>query len=218
MTDPNIEVKINKNDYPSNSHKKEKSKRQVEKVVTGNVVKQKKSFTKMALETFIGDNTKNVGDYIFYDVLIPRAKDMILDMVKGSFDIVRDGIEIILFGDKRRHNVNRHLGKSFVSYGSYFKSDDRKDRQEISRPSRARHNFDNIVLESKTEAEEVLSHLVDLIVDYEMATVADFYALVGISDDYVDQKYGWVDLHDAHVERARGGGYMIDLPKPYLLD
>ena len=50
----------------------------------------------------------------------------------------------------------------------------------ISRDDRARHEFGNIIYTSRGEAEEVLSHLVDLTIEYGEATVAAFYELSNI--------------------------------------
>lgn len=213
-----------KNTFPSNSKtvKREPQQpkvedRKIEKVVTGLVKKQKRGFGKKLAETFLEDDTKSVGSYIFHDVLIPAAKAMISDMVGG-------GIEMLLFGDRRGRNTRREGGRSFTSYGSYYRSTDRdrdrdRDRvgRDISKVGRARHDFDEIILETRGEAEEVLSHLVDLIIDYNQATVADLYGLVGISENFTDNKYGWTDLRSASVTRVRGG-YLINLPRTQLLD
>jgi hypothetical protein len=213
-----------KNTFPSNSKTVRKDPPQqqakpedkkLEKIVTGCVKKQKRSFSKKLAETFLEDDTKSVGSYIFHDVLIPAAKAMISDMVGG-------GIEMLLFGEKRGRNTRREGNRSFTSYGSYYKSNDRdtrdKDRgRDISRTGRAKHDFDEIVLETRGEAEQVLSHLVDLTIDYKQATVADFYQMVGVTENFTDNKYGWTDLRNASVSRVRGG-YLINLPRTEALD
>jgi len=215
-----------KGQYPSNSKSQKRTAvvtnknevKKVKKVISGRVKQQKKTLSRRFMETFIEDDTKSVGSYIYYDVIIPAAKSMICDLVGwGGF------AEMMLFGEKRGHRTRREGGRSHVSYGSYYRSQDRdrdrdRDRREISRMSRARHDFDEIVLETRGEAENVLSHLVDLICDYDQATVADFYDLVGIEQTHVDSGHGWVDLHGANVIRARRGGYIINLPRTRPLD
>lgn len=204
---------INKRDFPSNSHLSKMDKREerkVEKVAKGNVVRKKKTLGKKMAETFLGDDTKSVTQYIIYDVLIPAAKSTISDMVSG-------GIEMLLFGDTKGRNTRRDKGKSYVSYSSYYSGDrDRRDRDR-ERSARARHNFDDLDFESRGEAEEILSRLVDLIEDYGMASVADYYDLAGVSSNFTDDKYGWRNLSMASVTRTRNG-YVINLPKTELLD
>lgn len=220
--------------FPSNSKivKRESQQsstiddRKLEKVVTGIVKKQKRGFSKRLAETFLEDDTRSVGNYILNDVLIPAAKSMICDMIGwGGF------AEIMLFGDKRggaRARGGRSNNRSHTSYSSYYRSshNDRdsrdrdsrdRDRRDISRAGRARHDFDEIILETRGEAEEVLSHLVDLTVDYDQATVADLYDLVGITGNFTDNKYGWTDLRSAGVTRVKDG-YLLNLPRTKLLD
>lgn len=217
-----------KNTFPSNSKtiRKETQQsnpedRKLEKVIKGTVKKQKRGFGKRLAELFIEDDTKTVGSYIFYDVLIPAAKTMVCDIIGwGGF------AERLLFSDRRGVRGGGRRGEvgraSYTSYGSYYRQGDRDSRdrdrgRDISRAGRARHDFDEIVLETRGEAEEVLSHLVDLTLDYQQATVADLYDLVGIQSSYTDNKYGWTDLRSAGVTRVRDG-YLINLPRTILLE
>ena len=86
----------------------------------------------------------------------------------------------------------------------------------MSRQARARHDFDEIILESRTEAEEVIDKLYEVISRYESATVADLYQLVGLSSSHTDYKWGWTDIRGAGVSRSRDG-YVLDLPEPIPL-
>ena len=78
-------------------------------------------------------------------------------------------------------------------------------------------NFDDIILETRWEAEEVLSHMIDLIENYGVASVADLYELVGITGSFTDNKYGWTNLSSATVSRVRDG-YLINLPNAQPID
>lgn len=201
-------------DFPSNSHKRKeetkKPEKKVEKVTSGKVVKQKKTLGKKFTETFLGDNIESVSSYIIYDVIIPAAKNMISDTVSN-------GIEMLLFGQTRGSRTRRDRGKSYVSYSNYYKDRDRDRDRQVSQRNRARHNFDDIILESRGEAEEVLSYLVDLTEDYGMASVADLYDLVGVTSNFTDNKYGWDNLSSGRVVPVRGG-YLLELPRPIVLD
>ena len=46
----------------------------------------------------------------------------------------------------------------------------------------------------------------------------DLYDLVGISGQYTDNKYGWVNIKNAEPVRTIGGGYMLKLPKAIPLN
>lgn len=53
---------------------------------------------------------------------------------------------------------------------------------------------------------------------YDSVTLADLGEMLGITGDFTDVKYGWTDLKDADIRRARGGGYILLLPPPEPLD
>lgn len=189
-------------------------KEKLEKVVKGNVVKQKKSFTKRLVSSMIGEDVNSVTQYIIQDVVVPAAKNTIADMVSG-------GIEMLLFGEIKGTKTKRRGGQSYVSYNSYYGRDDRREPRRSPHKrnprSRSSHIFDDILLETRGEAEEVLSLLVELTDSYGMATVADLYDLVGVTSEFTDTKYGWESLGGATVDRTRSG-YLINLPRTIQLD
>lgn len=217
----NQKVIVDRDAYPSNSIKKredkepsvEEKKPQVKQIVTGRVRKQRKGFFKRISESIFGDDTRSVGSYVLQDILIPAAKDLVVDTIRG-------GIEVAVYGERQSRNNNRRGGYTHydkVSYRSDRDRDRRDDRREVSRSARSRHDFDDIVLESRGEAEDVRIHLLDLCDEYGQATVADFYDLVGVASSFTDNKYGWTDLRSASVSRVRDG-YLINLPRTELLD
>jgi len=187
--------------------KQDGERKKLDPVVKKPAVKQKKSLGKKFREVFLGDETQSVGDYVIHDILVPALKSMFNDMVSG-------GVEMMLFGERsnRRSNIARDRGRSYVSYSNYYRSDDRRDRRDISPTTRSRHDFDEIVFDSRGEAEEVLSHMVDLTIEYGMVSVADFYELSGIEAQFTDNKYGWTNLRDACTDRTRNG-YVLRLPQ-----
>lgn len=208
--------------FPSNSHNEKKAApvtkrepKKVEKVVSGGVVRRKKPLSKKFADIFIGESAKSVWRYIAFDVLVPAAKDMV-------YDAFSQGLDRTLFGDTRhRHGSSRsHSSGSYISYNRFGSNPYQRapePRREMSRRGRATHDFDEIILETRVEAEEVINRLFDLISQYETATVADLYEMLGQSGNFTDEKWGWVDIRGAGVTRVRGG-YLLDLPRPEPLD
>lgn len=195
-------------DYRPNSHRfKEEQKnlpeKKVEKVVSGTVTTKKKS--KLA-DVFISEDIHSVKNYIVMDVLIPAIKDAIED-------IITNGIRMILRGDTAPKSKS---GTSYISYNKYS-SDRRDDRRYDSNRTRSGYSYDDVKLESRGEAERVLSHMDDLIETYGHVTVADLYDLVGISGNYTDNKYGWTNISNAEPVRVRDG-YILRLPKALPID
>ena len=75
-----------------------------------------------------------------------------------------------------------------------------------------------IIIESRSEAEEVLDTLMAVIQKSGRTTVSDLYDLVGTRSVYTDQKYGWISLQGSTVQPAHEGGYLLVLPRPVPLD
>lgn len=211
-------------EFPSNSKHPTKKEvknepKKVEKVVTGEVVQRKKPLGKRFAETFVaGDDAKTVWEYVVMDVLVPAAKDTLADAVS-------QGVERILFGEAR--STSRRTGgrpNGYVSYqnrysaaGGRHPATRDEPRRDPSRRARASHEFAELVIQTRAEAEEVIDRLFDLTSKYETATVADLYELLGVTGQYTDDKWGWSDLRGAGVVRVTGG-YILDLPKPEPLN
>lgn len=195
-------------EYKSNSHKSraEAAKREhkVEKIVTGTVKSKKKSGLHKITDIFISEDASNVKTYIFMDVLVPAIK-------KAISDIVTNGIEMMLYGETGRKKTSN---ASRISYRDYYK-DDRypKDRSSIKNG----YDYNDVILDNRGEAEDVLSRMDELIETYGLVSVADFYDLVGITGIWTDNNYGWTDIRSANVIRVRDG-YMIKLPRALPLN
>ena len=184
----------------------------LKQVTSGEVRRKKKSLRKQFSETFVAGDVKTAVQYMVLDVLLPAAKDMV-------WEAVSEGFHKLIFGDssRRRGSTPPQSGPmGYVQYNRYSRSMSSPQRA-MSRQARARHNFDEITLESRAEAEQVIDQLFDVVSRYESATVADLYELVGLSSAHTDHKWGWTDLRGAGVSRTRNG-YLLDLPEPNPLD
>ena len=67
------------------------------------------------------------------------------------------------------------------------------------------------ILDTREEAEKVLSELDEHIDVYGYSTISDYYELVDIEHNYTDHQYGWTELSEAVVV-PRGHGYVVKLP------
>lgn len=195
--------------YKPNSHRfKEEQKetavekKKVEKVIRGTAKVKKKSEIRKFADVFISEDVSNVKSYVLSDVLIPAVKKLISD-------IVTDGIDMILYGGTGRSK--KSSGASKISYRNYY---DRKDDRYTNTEPRTRtgYNYDDVTLDSRGEAEEVLARMDELIETYGVVSVADLYDLVGITGNYTDNKYGWTNIRNAEPIRVRDG-YLLKLPK-----
>ena len=203
---------------PSNSHKareenalSSQKKKQITKVTKGTVRTKKKNEMSKLGNMFISEDASKVKSYILMDVLVPTIK-------KAISDIVKNGVDMILYGEAGQNKKRTYA--STVSYRDYYDNGSRS----VSRfddPSRARaragYSFDDVILETRGEAEEVLSSMDELIEMYGYVSVADMYDLVGITCEYTDNKYGWKNIRTAEPVRVRDG-YMLKLPRALPLN
>lgn len=204
---------------PKSSEDEKSEPKKVEKVIQGDAVRRKKPLHKKFTDVFINEDAQSVGDYILKDVILPATQNVILDAVT-------QGLERMLFGDSRGRIGASRSRSTYTSYNRYSapqrsvmkpREDIYRDPRELSPRARANHDFDEIILETKAEAEEVLDGLYSLLSEYNLATVADLYELVGQHSDPVDRNWGWVDLRGSYISRVRGG-YLLDLPRPRPVD
>ena len=201
-----MDLKPNSNRYKKEQVNKE-SEKKVEKVVSGTVITRKKSGVRKFADEFINEDIRNIKSYVIGDVLIPAIKDAISD-------IVRNGIDMILYGGSkpgyRRSTADR------VSYTSYSKVDNRsRDTRSVSTYNG--YTLEEIILTNRGEAEDVLARMDELMDTYGLVRVADLYDLVGITGQYTDNKYGWTNIRNAEIVRVREG-YLIKMPRAVPID
>jgi hypothetical protein len=178
-------------------------RKKLDPVVTGTVT-QKKKFGRKIRGSILSEGTGSVFEYVFEEVLIPALKTMISDTIS-------QGVERALFGEGKLSSRNDRPG-GYISYNRVRRPTSAPQYGTISSRARSQHDFDDIILATRGEAEEVLDRLRDLISQYDVATVADLYDLVGISANFQEDKWGWYDLRSAMVRHVRGG-YLISLPR-----
>jgi hypothetical protein len=194
--------KMTKDEGNGNAEKK------MERVVTGPVKTKKKGELAKFADIFISEDIKNVKSYVFMDVLVPAIK-------KAISDIVTDGIDMILYGSTGGRKSRGNASK--IAYTNFY--DRKNDRRNDSGRGRASYSYDDISIESRGEAEEVLDRMCEAVETYGVVSVADFYELVGVQHSYTDNKYGWtkVTFRNVGIKRARDG-YQLDLPRAIPID
>lgn len=198
-------------EFPPNSDKSklgETEEKKVERVTSSEPIRRKKGLGHQFKSTFFGGDARGAFHYVVFGVLVPAAKDALADA--GA-----QGIERLIFGDSRRKSSPRPSGpQGYVSYNRYSMGTQSQDApRTITHRARAAHNFDEIVLTSRQEAEDVLDRMYDLVSRYDAATVSDLYELVGLESTHTDQKWGWMNLGGSGVARVRNG-FLLDLPEP----
>lgn len=204
-------------DYTGNADKEkavaeDKPEKVVEKIVETKVIVKKKGIGQKIKNLFAEADFRGVVHYVAVDVLIPAARNMIVD---GA----TEGIHRIIYGERRGPRSMYGGGPSGprISYSTPVnRSGSPLSRHAPPQSERlgarmSRHIRDDFILVSRSEADLVLERLGDIIDSYQVASVADLKDLMGVPSTHVDQKWGWTFVGDAAVRQVRDG-FIIDLP------
>lgn len=215
------------NDYPANSHKAKEQAispepKVIDPVVVDGVKRKRESLGSKFRSTFLAGDPAAVRNYLIFQVALPGARDLLSDILIGGIEKYVYGEAYEGSGRRRGFRSTTPTSPGYVSYNRYSQAT-RKVSPEAPRAGalsvqdRANHRFDQIVLESRVKAEEVLDKLFDLISRYQIVSVAEFYKLVGETSNFTDEKWGWADISAANIQRTRDG-YLVNLPQPVPLN
>lgn len=202
-------------DYTGNTNKGKEPlpDKKIEKVVTGEVIQKPKSIGRKFRTIFLGGDLKMAMGYVVGDVIFPAIRNTL-------FDSISKGTERVIFGDSvRRHRPTEY--RPTVQYNNPiarppWQTTDPRYRPNLpDQPAHAwrsnRRNSNDIILQSRQEAELVVERLIDIIEKYDVASLADLYDLLGWTSSPIDNKWGWNYLRNVEV-RSTPEGFLIDLP------
>lgn len=182
-----------------------------EKVVTGEVVVNKKSLGRKIADTFTIEDNHSVVEHLIFDVVVPTTKALVVDLVT-------QGLERKFYGSGVRGHSGSYLSRgSYTNYTKVAKEARKGITAPITQKDKADHRFDSIEFESRGEAELTIDKLTEQIQNYDVATVSDLYSAIGLTSDFPDEGWGWTDLRGANIRRS-GGRYLLNLPKPQPID
>ena len=174
-------------------------------VVSGHAELQKKKI----LGGVVSSDLRTVGSFLLTDVLLPNFKRVLSDLVVNGMDMLLYGKS----GVSKRTGASSKVsyGGSSVSYSSYYN----KSYEEPVRAgsSSVGVDYDNVVFETRGDAEAVKEVMEDLLDQYGMVRVSDFYELAEIpTSNYTLNNYGWTSLKGTQVIACRDG-FILKLPK-----
>lgn len=188
--------------YPSNSLKsREKTsaepveKRTAGKVIAGNARTERKGGLKRFLASFISNDISDVKSYVWLNVIVPAVKRTL-----------SEAVDVALNGESTKKS---RFSSPVTTYrGGYSK-------EETTRTFDIRnlYEIDDIVLESRGDAEIVLDEMISAIEKYGLVSVGDLYDMLGKEGiRSTDYKYGWNSLRTARIVPVRNG-YALRLPR-----
>lgn len=192
-------------EYRPNSHRsrelvEKRDGKKFEKVISGSAKTKKKNAVSRFSDVFVSGDVSKIKEYVIMDILVPGVK-------KGISEIIDYTKDTILYGEPG------HSKKpSKYPYRNCYERE--RDRR---RPARRAYDYEDVVLDTRGEAEDVLYRMDEIVGTYGFVSIGDLYDLVGIDGNHTDNKYGWTNILSAKVVRV-GDGYIIKLPRPMPLD
>lgn len=195
-------------EYKPNSdkyRKEQEEKKKLKPVISGKTTAKKKSGVQKVASAFTPDDMDNVKSYILLDVVVPIVK-------KALSEIISTGTDIMLYGEAGVSKKKTMASKT--SYGGYYEGTNLNNRDRAHSSYRNRgFDYDDIIFDTRGDAEMVLDTMFDIIGRYGAVSVQDLYELADIpNENYTMTRYGWTRLGSASVQRCPEG-YVIKLPR-----
>lgn len=198
-----MDIPNNSDNFKNNSSAP--TARKVSPVATG-AVKKKHSGLKELTDGFIQEDAATVRNSLWYDILIPAAKKTIYDMAMGA-------LEMFFYGGGGGAPAKSRMDR--VSWRESSKSSNSKPAERVS--STSGYRFDEVLYPSRQDAERVYAVMLEILDQYQVCTVSDFYSASNVTGSYTDNNYGWDDISSAKIVRFNDG-WLLKLPKPMPLN
>lgn len=176
-----------------------------EKVISGSAKKVKKNGLEKMADVFVEEDLKSVKQSVLRENVIPGTKELIANTLHNAIDL-------IFFGESNHRQARKRNG--YTSYSQIFTSKNAANGGVTNKPRRNRHSYQEISVETRDEANDILEALADQIETYGIASVADLYEFAGLDTDWTDNDYGWEDITEASVIRRSHDEYVIRMPRP----
>jgi hypothetical protein len=182
------------------------------------VIQRRKPLGRKIAETFTGDQAKNALFGVVMDVIIPQAKDMIMDAGQSA-------LHRIIYQDAgpsstRRTSINDNRSRGTAYNRMYVpanggSSPASEDRRTAVQGNGA--NLKEIILDDRGDAEEILDGMLAIVGQYGTVSISELKEMLGVTAEFTDAKWGWKNLGSTKVTRVREG-YLLDLPRIVSLD
>lgn len=206
---------------PTQGPKLAEEPEKVERVISGPAEQRKRGLGRQFKDTFVGGSGRMAMEYMVTDIVVPAIRDLMFDALQGGLDRLIYGESRIRRGYGGGHrspsSSSSYEGVGHVNYQGII-SNKPSGGRPLSRQSRERHDFGDIILQSREDANDVLDRMFDVLSRYGSVPVSTLYALTGIQSSHTDEKWGWTSLAGARAAKQRNGGFLLDLPDPIPLD
>lgn len=202
-------------DLPAQSHKS-REPREIQPITTSAARIREAPMHRKLRETFIQGDARSVWRSMIWETFFPSLRDNFNDALHNGIDSLFNGVGGGYSHRGRSRGGGRYANSSISKHNPDRALGGNSTSERFSDDARRNHDFSVLDIDSRVEAEEVLSQMNLLIDQFDVCTVAEFYQMVRITPSHTDYKFGWEDLGGARVVHSRGA-YYLDLPRPIQL-
>lgn len=160
---------------------------------------------------FIASDAADVKDYVIMNVLLPRAKALLLDMIRNS-------AEMLIMGPSG-------VSRGRTNYSNYGTPRNGRDYTSNSgstmRPANTYVTYPDPLFEVEDDAWRVIEDMVKYVADYPYINISEFLQFAGRpkDDEYTYINYGWSadTIRGSTPEQIPDGRFVIRLPRPIYI-
>jgi hypothetical protein len=202
-------------DYQGNSKKQKEEakdnqdapKKDLEKVVSGEVIQRPQSLGAKFKNVFFGGDISSARTYVISEVLLPAIRNLVVESISK-------GADRLIYGE------NAHRRRSPTGYTSRVQYNNPiyragggplpgrtgpPNQNPTERWMSGNKTFDDIIVGSKEDADMLVENLINVVDMYEVVSVAYHYELSGLPSSPIDNKWGWTNLASIDVRQVREG-------------
>lgn len=174
-----------------------------EKVISGSAKKVKKNGLEKMADVFVEEDLKSVRQSVMKENIIPGVKELISNTLHNAIDL-------IFFGESGHRKIKKN---GYTNYSQIFTA---KNTSGVpNKPRRGtRRSYEEVCVETRDEAEDIMNALYDQIEQYGSASIMDLYDFAGLDTTWTDNDYGWDDISEATIIRRAHDEYVIRMPRP----
>lgn len=176
--------------------------------------KKKNIFQRIANAIIDPEGIKEVKTSV-KDAAIRQVTESTKSVISSA---INGAVSSVLYGNPNQGNQYNNYGRT--NYNRTFspvpRTEYNKPIQQAQVRSRVMFDSTQYLIPTRQEAESVVSQIVGQILEYQSASVADFYDYISVESAMTDYSWGWKDFSGYEI-RSVSGGFIILTPRPMQL-
>lgn len=203
-------------EFPNKGNGQPPKKEPLKPVVSG-AVPVSQPATRRLFRFIFAESPKNLGSEIGKNIVVPRLKLSFQEALEGFVNGMLWGGAVNRPGGMTRGPQFRGSVGPQTNYANITTLHPQQGQQQQLPPRvQSNGNYQDLVLPTVQDAENLLAGLVDQLNQYNATTVGDLYEMAGIGTVTSDSAFGWTNLNGARITQVREG-FCLELPRPTLL-